>query len=86
LVDGFVDGHVLSLLVAVLSPVGGHTHTLGTVGTRGSDGPTVFCMADLDALPKLHIFQFVIIMKKVDVKATVVAKNFFDTKVTPMVG
>lgn len=81
-----MDGHVLSLLMAVLSPVGGHAHTLGAVGTRGSDGPTVFCVTDLNTLPKLQVFQFVIIVEKVDVKAAVVAKDFFDTEVTPVVG
>ena len=69
-----------------MSPVGGHTHTLGAVGTRGSDGPAVFWMPDLNTFPELEIFQFVIIVEKVDVKTTVVAKDFFDTEVAPMVG
>jgi hypothetical protein len=43
-------------------------------------------MTDLNTLPKLQIFQFVVIVKKVDVKAAVVAKDFFDTEVTPVVG
>lgn len=43
-------------------------------------------MADLNALPKFGIFQFVIIVEKVDIKSTVVAKDFFDAEVAPMVG
>jgi hypothetical protein len=80
-----MDGHVLSLLMAVLSPVGRHAHTFGAVGTRGSDGPAVFRMPNFNALPKLQIFQFVIIMEKVDIKATIIAKDFFDTEVAPMI-
>jgi hypothetical protein len=72
--------------MAVLSPVGRHAHTLGAVGTRGCDGPTVFCVADLNTFPKLEIFQFVIIVKEVDVKAAVVAKDFFDTEIAPVIG
>jgi hypothetical protein len=71
--------------MAVLSPVGGHAHTLGAVGTRGCDGPTVFRMTNLNTLPKLQIFQFVIIVEKVDVKSTVVAKDFFDAEVAPVI-
>jgi hypothetical protein len=81
-----VDGYVLRLLMAVLRSVGGHTHTLGAIGTRGGDGPTIIRMTQLNASPKLGIFQFVIIVEKVDVKSTIVAKDFFDAEVAPMVG
>jgi hypothetical protein len=81
-----MDGYVLSLLVAVLSPVGRHAHTLGTIGARSSNGPTIVWMTNLNTLPKLGIFQFVIIVEKVDIKSTVVAKDFFDAEVAPMVG
>jgi hypothetical protein len=81
-----MDGHVLSLLVAVLSPVGGHTHTLRAIGTRGGDGPTVFWMTNFNTLPKLRVFQFVIVVEKVDVKSTIVTKDFFNAEVAPMIG
>jgi hypothetical protein len=81
-----MNGHVLSLLVTVLRPVRRHTHTPGAIGTRSSDGPTVFWMTNLNTLPKLGIFQFVIIVEKVDIESAVVAKDFFDAEVAPMVG
>jgi hypothetical protein len=43
-------------------------------------------MTQLNASPKLGIFQFVIIVEKVDVKSTIVAKDFFDAEVAPMIG
>jgi hypothetical protein len=43
-------------------------------------------MTNLNTLPKFGIFQFVIIVEKVDIESAVVAKDFFDAEVAPMVG
>jgi hypothetical protein len=43
-------------------------------------------MTRFNTFPEFEIFQFVIIVEEVDVKSTVVAKDFFDTEIAPVIG
>jgi hypothetical protein len=43
-------------------------------------------MTNFNTLPKLRVFQFVIVVEKVDVKSTIVTKDFFNAEVAPMIG
>jgi hypothetical protein len=67
-----MKGHVFSFLFAIEGPIGRKTDSLITTIGRGIDRPTVIPATYINPLPKLQVFDLVLLIYKVNVKSAVV--------------